>query len=410
MKGRLFFAAVLLCCSAGLTFSFDFGLLLDQQFQTEQGIGAEAATFSYNPALSPWFSWAGDRGLSLYLSGVFSLEYHRTNDGRDDNDGWDKPVLVPEISRFALTYGIDRRFFVETGRIFYADVLGLAASGLFDGFRVELILPFGSLSAGAWYTGLLYKKTAEILMTAADTREYAESWAWDDPGAYFASRRALMSLRGEIFLDVSRTLSFEALAQFDLSGEEDTLHSQYGEIKVDILSRRNAGITLGLLFEVMEKGSEDLGFALGALTRFETGIPGSLNDRFTVNCILTSGPWNDTFVAFTPLNSHAQGKIFTEPFSGLGLISADYEARLHRTLFIDGAWRYFLRTFNGDEAGTGDEGFLYGGELWVSLAWQPLDDLRLSLGGGAFFPRLGNIYPSGSGAAWKIAAALTLSL
>jgi hypothetical protein len=52
---------------------------------------------------------------------------------------------------------------------------------------------------------------------------------------------------------------------------------------------------------------------------------------------------------------------------------------------------------------------MYGAELWASLVWQPLDDLRLSLGGGLFFPGLGNIYPADSGV-WKITAALTLSL
>jgi hypothetical protein len=102
--------------------------------------------------------------------------------------------------------------------------------------------------------------------------------------------------------------------------------------------------------------------------------------------------------------------IFPEPLSGLALISVDYAVRLRRTLFMDSAIRYFMRTFDGSGEAAEHEGNTYGADLWASLAWQPLDDLRFSLGGGLFLPGLGNIYPAGSGAAWKITAGLTLSL
>jgi hypothetical protein len=65
------------------------------------------------------------------------------------------------------------------------DAIGFAASGLFEGFRLKVDLPSGSIAAGLWYTGLLHKETAEIMMTAADVEHYAEPWNLDNPGGLF---------------------------------------------------------------------------------------------------------------------------------------------------------------------------------------------------------------------------------
>jgi hypothetical protein len=206
------------------------------------------------------------------------------------------------------------------------------------------------------------------------------------------------------------TLSLEALAQFDFNGDDEALHSQYGEIQAEFFPASKLGVTAGVLFETMENGNGTFTAALGAMGRLKTELPGSLNDGLALAIKFSSGQWNDAFTAFTPLSSPAQGMIFSEPLSGLALVSADYTAGLPGALFVDSAVRYFIRTFNGNNGAAEDEGYMYGAELYASLAWQPLDDLRLSLGGGLFFPGLGNIYPAGSGTAWKITAALALSL
>jgi hypothetical protein len=316
---------------------------------------------------------------------------------------------LPEISRFTLSWRSGQNIFLEAGRMFYADTTGFTASGLFDGFRLERHFPFGSIAAGLWYTGLLYKETAEIMMTAADVRHYAETWDLDKPGAYFASRRALASFRWDMPLWEFDSLSLETLFQFDLNGNDDALHSQYGEARAEFFLADAFDVTAGVLFEMMENGDGKFTAALGTLARLKTDVPGPLNDGLAVTVKFSSGQWNDAFTSFTPINAPSQGMVFSEPLSGLALISADYTAALPRDLFLDSAIRYFFRTFNGERDTAENEGYMYGAELWASLVWQPLDDLRLSLGGGLFFPGLGNIYPAGSGA-WKINAALALSL
>jgi hypothetical protein len=407
---RFLFLAVMIFFSAGSVFSFDFGLLIDQRVRAERAIGAAGNSFSYTPGFTPWFSWDGGQGLSLYCSGIFSFEYNRYGDNRDGSEGWNRPVLFPEISRFALRWRSGHDLVFEAGRMFYADTTGFAASGLFDGFRLEADLPSGSIAAGLWYTGLLYKETTEIIMTSADARHYAELWDLYHPGAYFASRRALASFRWDMPLGEFNALSLEILAQFDLNGDDEALHSQYGELQAEFFPAPKLGVTAGVLFEIMEHGDGTCTAALGMLARLKTDVPGSLDDGLALAVQFSSGQWNDTFTVFTPLSSPAQGMIFPKPLSGLALLSADYTVRLPQYLFLDSAVRYFIRTYNGERNAAGAEGYRYGAELWASLAWQPLDDLRLSLGGGLFFPGLGNIYPADNGAAWNITAALALSL
>jgi len=397
---RFAFLPILLLLSAGFVFSYDFGLFLDQEIEGQNKL------FTYTPSFVPWFSWNGGRGLSVYLSGNFSLEYDNSDDGIDENDGWRKPAILPELSWFALSYRSGRGYLIEAGRLPYTDALGVTASGLFDGLRFETSLAQGSISAGLFYTGFLYKETAKIVMTESDSVDYVKPWDFDNFGNYFASRRLLAGFRWDMPLLEFHTLSFEVLAQLDLNGRDEKLHSQYGEAQAEFFTRNNLGITLGAVFETVESGEGDFGLALGALAGLRTEVPGSLNDSLKLTLKFCSGPWNDTFTAFTPLTSFTQGMVFPDTFSGIGLFSADYSVRILPSLFAEGIVSYFVKTFSDSVS----DGNLYGGEIWASIAWQPFDDLRASLGAGVFFPGLGNAYPSGTDPMWKISAGLSLSL
>ena len=235
----------------------------------------------------------------MFLSGLLSFEYSKYSDDVANNSGW---LFIPELSRFAFSYRINRGMFFEAGRIAYNDVTGFVAGGLFDGLRFSAATSFGGISAGAFYTGFLYKETAKITMTGGDILRYANPWDFDNFGDYFASRRA--------------------------------------------------------------------------------------------------------FAAFTPLSSVTQGAVFPATLTGLALIGADYSVKIINSLFAECAMRYFIRAFDDPAA----SGSLYGGELWASFTWQPLEDIRAALGAGAFFPGLGNAYPSGADVMWKVSASVTLSL
>jgi hypothetical protein len=396
---RILLLPVLLFFSAVLIFSVDFGLLINQDFE------ATNEEISYTPAFTPWFSWNGGKGTLVYLSGIFSFNYYNYDNDAVGSSGWVKPALRPELSRFAVSHRISPRYSLEAGRINYADVMDFTASGLFDGVRFDALTSLGSISAGAFYTGFLYKETAEILMTAHDVSRYAEAWNGDFD-TYGASRRTFAAVRWDMPLGEAHTLSVEALFQFDLNDTDDILHSQYGEVQAALYFPHVPEITVGALFETMENKNGDLTAAWGGLAGIKMDIPGSLNDRLSAAIKFGSGQGDNTLTAIAPISARTQGMVFTGAISGLAYLSADYLVRVLDALFLDGSVRYFMRTYDDPAA----EGNLYGGEFWASAAWQPFDDIRLTLGGGVFFPGSGNIYPDGTDPMWKFIAGLSLSL
>jgi hypothetical protein len=408
---RTILVIALLLLSAGFGFSLDFGLLADEKFEAENESIASTTGFA------PWLSWDNGEGLSLYFSGVVSLWYSKSDDGDSENDGLGKPALLPELSRFALSYRINKNMSLEAGRVFYADALGVTASGLFDGARFEAAVGPGAFSAGVYYTGLLYKETAKIVMTTADKNNYGDPRNLDEFfDDYFASRRVFGAARWDMPLGEEHSLSFEALAQFDLNGNDpsgnkpDRLHSQYGEARLELFSFGEIGVTAGAFFEAMEMegdiGGNDFGMAFGALGAVRIDLPTPFNDGVKFTTKFSSGAWNDSFAAFTPLSAHSQGQVFAEPFSGMWVNKLNYEARLLPSLFAEAAFGYYARTYSQEGAG----GNLYGGEAWAALAWQPFDDVRVNAGGGAFFPAMGNAKYNDGKVMWKVSAGLTLSL
>jgi hypothetical protein len=385
--------------SGAVVFSVDFGLLADQNLEVTDEV------FSYTPAFTPWFSWNSGQDTSIYASGALTLKYYGYDGDLADNSGWVDPLLRPELSYSAVNHRINAQYSIEAGRIGYTDVMGFTASGLFDGARFDAVIPLGTISAGGFYTGFLYKETAKILMTAHDTEQYIQPWNGDFD-SYGASRRTFATARWDIPIGEANTLSAEAMLQFDLNNNtDDKLNSQYYEIQMAIYPFDALGITVGALLETMGYKDMDSTIALGTLVRAGLELPGSLNDRLSFTMKLSSGQGDDTLTVIRPISALPQGMVFDKTISGLASFSLDYMVRALDSLFIDGGLRYFMRTYDVPSA----EGTIYGGEFWASVAWQPLDDIRLTLGGGVFLPDWGNVYPYGTKPTGKLIAGLSLS-
>jgi len=125
---KLIFLFIILLLITNFVFSVDFGILMDQKIE------ADSDLFTYTPSLAPWFSWTGNN-LSLYFSGLLSFKY---NYNYTDGGLWREPLLLPEITRFAFSYG-NRGFFIEAGRIAYNDILTLTASGFFGCYLLKQV-------------------------------------------------------------------------------------------------------------------------------------------------------------------------------------------------------------------------------------------------------------------------------
>jgi hypothetical protein len=400
MKRPAAFFAIILCCAVSV-FGLDFGLLLDQRLEINQD------DLSYTGSAGPWFSAGISEKLQFYLSGNIAFKY--------TEETWDKPFSLLELSRLELDFRPVSRALIKAGRFAFSDSSGMIASGSFDGLYGELRTALGRVSTGAWYTGLLYKETAKITMTGGDLVDY--NAPRDGVNSYFAPRRLLADLRWDIpgIFGPLNVLTLEGVAQFDLPDHGDTLHSQYLEIKYEFVPAPGLQITAGAIAEALEDGAGEYGIAFAALAETAVRLPGLISQRLSLGANFSSGNRDETFTAFVPLSGHPAGVLFTPAMSSLARIYLGYRARLHEALSLDTGLRYFMRTgtespgeISGADAVEAAAVF-YGGEAYASVLWAPLDDITIMLGGGAFFPGLGNVFDSATPVSWKFTTGLVLS-
>jgi hypothetical protein len=399
-------AALLWAAPAG---ALDFGLAFTQEMKTSNEVSGPGAFF-YTPVLSPWFSAPLGKGFSLYLSG--SLGFGYTANFGEDSAPQDRGAL-PELGLSELAWRVSPSLYFRLGRQRFQDPSGLVAAGLFDGLNAGFSAAGSRFSLGAFYTGLLYKNTADIVMTRRDKQDYEEPFHLG--GEYAASRRALASFSWERpGLGRGSSLALGLLGQFDLNGDEDWLHSQY-------LSARY-GLRLPAGLELQADAALGLGESPDLAVFFGTGLgltwtpPGLQGDRLNIRCLYSSPSWGGRLGSFIPVSSVPQGQVFSPSLTGISVIRFAYTLRVRQALALTGEASYFIRTdtssFQDSRAPENlkMEGYFLGGECYGTALWTPLPDLALAFGGGVFFPHLGNAFMDKTDLRWKAAMALILSL
>jgi hypothetical protein len=327
----------------------------------------------------------------------------------------ESPPILAELGRFEISWQPLPNVNLEAGRVRYKDPAGFIAAGLFDGLNGSLVLGGIRLSAGAFYTGLLYKETAKIVMTEGDAENYVTPLEYSDPDSYFASRRIVVSAGAE-FPDLTprTTLALNLLAQFDLNPESDnpSLHTQYFSARYTAQLLDTLSVTASLVAAQAEiEDTASLQFAAGAAADWD--VPGNLRDSLHGEIRWSSGQVNDTVTAFAPISSIAQGQIFNPRLSAVMVLTAKYTARLHQTVSASAEGTYFVRTDGETLVGSeypASSSRLLGGELYGGVLWAPMSDLVVTAGGGAFFPGWGDVFVSDAPLRWKLRAALIVSL
>ncbi len=392
----------MLLLAAGFTaFGADFGLVLG--ITPEYGtINDDAGDFVFTGTMTPWISGVLQEGLSYYASGRLTAEYE---------DGEMDPLLF-EVERTELTWRPLSRAYVSFGRQPVKDSAEMIVSGLFDGVNGAFLFDKARLSLGVYYTGLLYKESAAILLTKQDYDNYHKSLDYGDGDSYSASRRFLFAVTGEFPDLTSRTfLALNGLAQFDLNGQ-DSLHSQYLLGHYFFTPIEPLTLNLAASVEFIEEQDLQLGFAVSGGADWEP--PSALQDMLSARIRWSSGATSDFLGAFLPLNGISQGEIFTPRISALMSLNGSYTVRLHSEVSAAAGAAYFIRTdretyFNADLDPGSSSPFL-GAELYASAAWAPESAIRLTLEGGAFFPGLGGAFYQDTPVQWKISTGITLSL
>jgi hypothetical protein len=348
-------------------FTVDVGLVIDQKVESGDDT-------RYTGIVIPRITGlVGDKG-DFYVSAGFTYQNEPSE-------------FAPELLRTDFNWHSGGVGFT-VGRMAYDDPLGYVASGLFDGARVTFDTDVGSFSAGAWYTGLLYKKRVNIEMTE---NEYMANNTELDYGdfmnGYFAPRRALAAIDWEhdgLWEKAIARLSL--LGQFDLTDEK--VNSQYLAGKI-IAPYGAFSFDLGGCFELIEANDKTgSAFAVEASAAWRNPV-----HYVSLGAKYASGE-SDTLSAFLPLTTNTQGNILEPKLLGLKkislltMISLDYTARLSETFSVGFYPAYFIftDTLSGD-------GQMRGGEIYAALYWSPLPDIGVILGGGAYLPSIGNAAP-----------------
>jgi hypothetical protein len=372
---------VLMTLSALSLSAHDWGLFFDQGF-TGQGTGI-VNNFSYSGSLVPWLSIPLSKNGRLYFSAGATAEYVNQN-----------VFFIPELLITEWIHRIGENMEIKAGRMWYSDPLGFIAKNLFDGASLSLdIGSKGILSAGLWYTGLLYKKSARITMTVDDYISYNADLDYSVfMYTYFAPRRLLWALDWGN-QDPAERLSLRTalIGQFDLSKNGQSFHSQYLTAKAGVPAR-DFTFELGACFELAESPGETK-VSLAGEIGIRWNLPTPVQDQLSLIGRFSNGTArNGSFAAFVPITAEPQGKILQAKFSGLSMVRLAYTAQFHERLLFDLADSYFILGDMGTYMGlpAGRNGHFLGNEFYGSLTWTPISDLRIKLGGGVFLPSMGN--------------------
>jgi len=415
MKIKLFMKQKLLFCvlyfvSLPVLFlsAADWGTVLE-------GAAAREITddLQYSGTVVPWLSvpFLGANGNEvkggLYISAGVTAEYKKDTLG-----------YIPELLRTELAYRWDGGE-VKAGRIYYTDPFGFVAQGLFDGARLTLNLGGASLGVGAWYTGYLYKKNANITMTGQELVSYNTEPDYDNfPNiyfgdfwdTYFAPRRLLAALDWEHpALAEWIRLKASLIGQMDLSGSESLYHSQYLALKAGIPVHRFI-FELGGCFELAE-AAERYQIAFAGELGIAWAPPLKIPNRLMLLGRYAGGTVDDTITAFVPITTEFQGDVLKAKFSGLSMVRLEYMIRPHRSFSFGVRNSYFVLNDLGSYQGLPleSEGYFLGDEVYGFLTWNPFSDLQIRGGGGAFLPFLGDADPKGD-ILWRAELAMSFSV
>jgi hypothetical protein len=373
--------------------ALDFGLVINQGAAISNNQGDEASQirdgFEYRADIWPRISFlVGDIGEFLMSAGL-------TLGWRGDDFYYIPELLRTEISLRSGSWGLN------AGRMLYSDPVGFVASGLFDGFRFSYSSWAGTFGAGAWYTGLLYKRNANIAMIATERAQYDTPVDYDSfVNTYFAPRRLLASFDWQHssvadFLNLSAAVT----AQGDFMNGDERYHSQYATVRA-ATPAGNFVLEFGASLEAAEFEppiGDDRNFNLAYAFDFglHWRLPTSFVSRLSLSGLITSGQTDYTAGVFVPVTNRLYGHILQARMTGICMFSLDYTARFARSLGTILSAAYFTRsdqeTYKGYPVNIEkNSGHTLGTELFGRLVWSPTSDLQFNFGGGAFLPWMGH--------------------
>ncbi|MDR0554171.1 MAG: hypothetical protein LBG76_05160 [Treponema sp.] len=367
--------------------ALDLGALLQGDASFTGGGAGNDGFFAGSGSLTPWISvLLGDQG-DLFAAARLTVS--------GDNEA---VAVIPELLRAELEFR-SPNMGIQVGRMNYRAPLDFVAGGLFDGLRFSRRAGGGTVYLGAWYTGLLFKKSANITMNWGDSNENNRPLNYGKfYDTYFASKRALTALGFE-HPALGGLLQAKAafIGQADLNPLDDLirpnhLHSQYLIAAVEApLAWRQSTVEGGAALEMAHSDDEDSSerwLAMAAEARFSFRLTDIFHDQISVLGRFSSAEKGHTF---TPITTSGQGNVFQGNLSGLSLVQAEYTARLTKTLAADLSAFVFFQNPETPYVHpyVAVDGYILGYEFDGFIVWSPFSDLSLKMNAGVFIPQDG---------------------
>ena len=246
--------------------NFTIGLELREKFTSQNEFMSNLIT------IRPFFSMDFGKSSRLNLSANFKFPW-------DEYNGWDDLLIEPDICSIYAGFDSGR---LEMGRVYYKDPLGIITDGLLDGMKLN----FGLFSVNIFYTGLLYKKTANIVMSREDLNDYVDTNNW------FAPKRIVGSMDIKIG-NYDTHLLLGGLGQVDMRDDPLSVNTLYAIGKLHLASNDlsfDIGGTAGFFksgetpYKISVAASADLSYDFLEFIGYKIGVwwfSGNTGDNLT---------------------------------------------------------------------------------------------------------------------------------
>jgi hypothetical protein len=389
----------------------EFGFLLFQEGRSKSLTSnttlykVPSQEYYYAGKFSGWFSARTGKHSAVFAEGSFSVI-------NESLTGLNSELKAfGELDRLEFSIMPHDVFFANIGRVPFKDALGFVADGNFDGGNVIFSSGNHIFSGGAFYTGLLYKETAKILMSNEDREDYVNS-------DYFAPGHYLFSI-GYDYSGSNVDIGFNVLRQADIH-KDVLLQSFYLLEKFSLrpTDTINININTAMGVVIMFDGLFQLGFA-PSLSVFY--MPhGIFPGRLGFETIWYSGNLDNK--KEMPVITRKQiGYIYNPELTNLLSLKAQYLANLTKSFSFETSLALFARTstdlipnywfYSEFENAANDNKYLLGEEFVFTVICSPVSDLSFNIGTGLFFPDSGmdNVYSELSPVTWDIRLGLLMS-
>ncbi|MCL2185134.1 MAG: hypothetical protein FWB86_04665 [Treponema sp.] len=366
--------------------AYDFGLVTS--VKTSFGNVNEENNFHFKTDFWPRFSCLIGDNASFYAAAGIALDYEDTF------------RIIPELLRTEFTYN-SGSWGIKAGRINYADPLSFIAAGLFDGVQYHTNTSIGRFNISAFYTGLLYKETANITMTPEDLNIYNTPLDFSDfSNTYFAPKRLIAAFDWS-HPSIARKfrMNVSVIGQFDLSDSDYQYHSQYLVLKGGLPINKffiEAGFAVQFSQAISDTDTVN-NIAFAGDFNFTWLIPANINSSLSFSARVAGGRIDETVGNFVPITTVYFGNILSLKMSGLSILNLNYSARFMEKIAAFLSMSYFIRNDLGTVTGypiSDKKEYFLGAEIYAGFIYKPFSDLQFNLGGGAFLPSLGNASPN----------------